>query len=223
MNDEFGDSSDPSKPSKKNAKKIRRAPSQQPHDKSSKSATSFSLRLLGSTTSIFKFGSKKPQSNQAQTDPNAATSLLGNEKKLIEYTDVADSRPGQAVADSSSSGLNTLPLVYGNCELSSATNRPASCSVSTVATANMPLTTTASVTSNLNVDESIVPVAPPPVVPTFQIKLRVSSLNDENDLKVNVSACQTVAALKAQVQELTRIEPSCQRMFFGGKTLKVFY
>ena len=55
---------------------------------------------------------------------------------------------------------------------------------------------------------------------SFQIKIRVSTLNNDSDLKLNVKPSQTIANLKQQVKELTEIEPSCQRMFFGGKLMR---
>lgn len=55
---------------------------------------------------------------------------------------------------------------------------------------------------------------------TFQIKIRLSNAYNENDMKLTVTSVQTVAQLKAQVGELTRIEAQQQRLFFGGKLMK---
>ena len=56
---------------------------------------------------------------------------------------------------------------------------------------------------------------------TFAIKVRVSSLEyNENDVKLKVTSSQTVAQLKALLRDQVNIEPSSQRMFFGGKLMK---
>jgi hypothetical protein len=54
----------------------------------------------------------------------------------------------------------------------------------------------------------------------FPLKLRISNSNNENDVKINVSSNQTVASLKSQIKDLTNIDTFCQRIYFGGKTLK---
>ncbi len=54
----------------------------------------------------------------------------------------------------------------------------------------------------------------------FPLKLRISNSNNENDVKINVSSNQTVASLKSQIKDLTNIDTLCQRIYFGGKTLK---
>ena len=56
---------------------------------------------------------------------------------------------------------------------------------------------------------------------TFPIKVRVSSLEyNENDVKLKVTSSQTVGQLKALLSAQVNIEPSLQRMFFGGKLMK---
>lgn len=54
------------------------------------------------------------------------------------------------------------------------------------------------------------------------IKCRVSTLNEEvnSDLKVSVMPSQTVLSLKQQLQNMTNIQVSQQRLFFGGKMMR---
>lgn len=60
----------------------------------------------------------------------------------------------------------------------------------------------------------------PKVDDLFQIKLRVSNSNNENDMKVNVTNNQTVSQLKTQIKDLIQVETSSLRLYFGGKALK---
>jgi hypothetical protein len=53
------------------------------------------------------------------------------------------------------------------------------------------------------------------------IKLRISSLsNQEDDIKLEVDLNQSVLALKSQINELKKIEPINQRIFFRGKLMR---
>lgn len=54
---------------------------------------------------------------------------------------------------------------------------------------------------------------------SFPIKLRLSTHSDENDVKFDVYPSQRVLELKAKVKEAFNIEPSDQKMYFGGKQL----
>lgn len=55
----------------------------------------------------------------------------------------------------------------------------------------------------------------------FQVKLRVSSLsNEDEDIKLNVFLNQTVLSIKIQLKELVNIDPACQRFYFGGRLMR---
>ncbi len=55
----------------------------------------------------------------------------------------------------------------------------------------------------------------------IQIKVRVSNLNyNDQDLKFKIILSQTVRQLKNQIMEVTGIDTSRQRLFFGGRLMK---
>ena len=55
---------------------------------------------------------------------------------------------------------------------------------------------------------------------SFPIKLRVSSFNNENDIKLIVSPNQTVKELKKQLKDVIHTDDFNVRIYFGGKCLK---
>jgi hypothetical protein len=54
-----------------------------------------------------------------------------------------------------------------------------------------------------------------------KVKLRVSALhNEKEDIQLSVQLSQTVLSLKQTLTEYIGVEPTNQRMFFGGKLLR---